>query len=115
VSENVVDARSSASFLELDQNEVHRFVADVLGGMGHRVAINNIAGLEFALRDLAISRVVAISTSGHNVNDIGRVRVNLLLDAGWQVSFEDPDTIVFEPDANCLGIDDGRILRVARR
>ena len=93
---------------------MHRLIADVLGGMGQRVAIDNVARLERALRDLAICRVVAIPTSRQNINDVGWVRVHLLLGTGWQDSFEDADTIVFEPDAYRLGIDNGRILSACR-
>ena len=94
---------------------MHSLIADVLGGMGQRVAIDNVARLERALCDLAICCVVAIPTPRQNINDVGGVRVHLLLGTGWQDSFQDADTIVFEPDAYRLGIDDGRILRVCRR
>jgi len=94
---------------------MHRLIADVLRGMGQRVAIDNVARLERALRDLAICCVVAIPTPRQNINDVGGVRMDLLLGARWQDSFQDADMIVFEPDAYCLRIDDGRILRVCRR
>ena len=93
---------------------MHRLIANVLRGMSQRVAIDNVARLERALRDLAICCVIAIPTSRQNINDVGWVRVHLLLGTGWQDSFEDADTIVFEPDAYRLGINDGRILRVCR-
>src|SRR5260370_30955940 len=38
---------------------MHRLIANVLRGMGQRVAIDNVARLERALRDLAICCVVA--------------------------------------------------------
>jgi hypothetical protein len=79
-----------------------------------RVAIDNVARLERALRDLAICCVVAIPTSRQDINDISRVRVHLLLATGWQDSFEDADTIVLESDAYRLGIDNGRILSACR-
>ena len=93
---------------------MHRLIANVLRGMGQRVAIDNVARLERALRDLAICCVVAIPTSRQDINDISRVRVHLLLATGWQDSFEDADTIVLEPDAYRLGIDNGRILSACR-
>jgi hypothetical protein len=77
---------------ELDQDEMHGLIANVLCSMGQRIAVDNIARLERALRDLAICCVVAIPTSSQNINDIGRVRVNLLLGTLWQNSFEDADT-----------------------
>src|SRR5262249_33810374 len=82
--------------------------------MGQRVAIDDVARLERALRDLAVCCVVAIPTSRQYINHISRVRVHLLLGSGWQDSFQDADTIVLEPDAYCLGIDNGRILSAYR-
>src|SRR5262249_39641291 len=93
---------------------MHRLIANVLRGMSQRVAIDNVARLERALGDLAICCVVAIPTSRQNINDVGWVRVHLLLGTGWQDSFEDADTIVFKSDAYRLGIDDRRILRTRR-
>ena len=93
---------------------MHRLIADVLGGMGQRVAIDSVARFERALCDLAICCVVAIPTPSQDINDISGVRVHVLLGTGWQDSFEDADTIVFEPDAYRLGIDDGRILSACR-
>lgn len=100
---------------ELDQDEMHRLIANVLSGMGQRVAIDNVARLERAFRNLAISSVVAIATPLQNINDVGGVRVYLLLGTRWQGSFEDAYTLVFESDAYRPGIDDGGILRVCRR
>ena len=93
---------------------MQRLIADVLRGMSQRIAIDNIARLECALGDLAICCVVAIPTSRQNVNDVGRVRVHLLPGTGRQDRFKDTNTIVFEPDAYRLGINDGHILRVCR-
>ena len=78
---------------------MQRLIANVFGGMSQRVAIDNVARLERALGDLAICCVVAIPTSRQNINDVGRVRVHLLLGTRRQDSFKDADTIVFEPDA----------------
>ena len=106
---------TAALAFELHEDHLHRLIANVLRGMGQRVAIDNVARLERTLRDLAICCVVAIPTPCQNIDDVGGVRVHLLFGAGWQDSFENADTIVFEPDAYCLRIDDGRILRVCRR
>ncbi len=73
---------------------MHRLIANVLRGMGQRVAIDNVARLERTLRDLAICCVVAIPTPCQNIDDVGGVRVHLLFGAGWQDSFENADTIV---------------------
>src|SRR5262245_38379849 len=93
---------------------MQRPIADVFRGMGQRIAIDDVARLEYALGDLAVCCVIAITASRQNVNDVCGVRVDLLFDAGWQDSFEDADTIVFESDAYRLGINDSRILRVCR-
>jgi hypothetical protein len=77
---------------------MHRLIANVLRGMSQRVAIDNVTRLERALRDLAVCCVIAIPASRQNINDVGWVRVHLLLGPGWQDRFEDADTIVFEPD-----------------
>src|SRR5215472_15582384 len=79
---------------ELDEYKKHRLIANVLRGMSQRVAIDNVARLERALRDLAIHCVVAIPTSRQHINDISRVRVHLLLGSRRQDRFEDTDTIV---------------------
>src|SRR5437867_9960887 len=63
---------------ELHEDQMHRLIANVLRGMGQRVAINNVARLERALRDLAICCVVAIPTPCQNIDDVGGVRVHLL-------------------------------------
>src|SRR5215470_1391881 len=92
--------RAPAGFaFELDEDKMHRLIANVLRGVSQRVAKNNVAGLECALGDLAVCCVVAIPASRQNVNDVGGVRVHLLFGTGWQDSFEDADSIVFEPDA----------------
>src|SRR2546430_1332986 len=64
---------------------MHRLIANVFRGMGQRVAIDNVARLERALRDLAICCVVAIPTPCQNIDDVGGVRVHLLnlSKAGW--------------------------------
>src|SRR5260370_33617337 len=100
---------------KLDEDKMRRLIANVLSGMGQRVAIDNVARLERPLRDLAICCVVAIPTSRQHVNDVGGVRVSLLLATRWQDSFDDAETIMFEPDSYRLGIDHGLILRVCGR
>lgn len=100
--------------LELDKDHVHGLIANVLRGMGQRIAKNNVASLKRALRDFAICGVVPIPAAFQDVNDVGGMRMHLLLDTGWQDSFEDTDTIIFELHAYRFGIDDGRVLRVPR-
>src|SRR5215472_14345762 len=78
--------------------------------MSQRVAIDNIARLERALRDLSICCVVAIPTSRQHINDISGVRVHLFLGSRWQDRFKDADMFVLEPDAYRLRIDNGWIL-----
>ena len=63
----------------LDEDQMHRLIANIVRGMSQRVAIDNLARLERALRDLAICCVVAIPTSGQNVNDVGGVRVLVMI------------------------------------
>src|SRR5262249_4157792 len=95
---------AAGSAFELDEDKMHRLIANVLRGMAERVTINNVARLERALRDLAICCIVAIPTPSQNINDVGGMRVHLLLGTGWQDSFENADTIVFKPDTYRLGI-----------
>ena len=65
---------------------MHRLIANVLRGMGQRVAIDNVARLERTLRDLAICCVVAIPTPCQNIDDVGGVRVHLLLVPGGKIA-----------------------------
>src|SRR5207247_8589242 len=93
------------------EDHMHRLIANVLRGMGQRVAIDNVARLERALRDLAICCVVAIPTPCQNIDDVGGVRVHLLFGTWWQDRFAVANTIVFESVEYCLLHNDGRISR----
>src|SRR5438067_4281115 len=97
--------------LKLDEDQVHRRVADVFRGMGQRLAIEHFAGFQLTFRGLAIRGVVAVLTAGQNINHIGRMRVDLLFGAGRKFRFENAHPIVLELNLYRLGIDDRRILR----
>src|ERR1700730_8516175 len=106
------DLRSTVLFFELDQNHVQRLIANVLRGVSQRIAIKNVARLQFAFRGFAIRRVIAIPAAFQNVNHVGRMRMDLLLHAGRQRRFENANTIVLELHLDGFGINDCWILRV---
>ena len=67
---------------QFDENHVQGRVADVFGGMGQGLAIEDLAGFQLTLGGLAIRGVVADLPAGQNINHVGRMRVHLLFDAG---------------------------------
>src|SRR5688572_9898394 len=100
----------SSRLLELDDDQMDGCRADVFGPMRDGVAIQGIARHELVLGRLAIGPVAANPAAGDDMDDVRRVRMELLSLVWFEHRFEHPDTTVLELDANGLGIHDGRIL-----
>lgn len=97
--------------LQLDEDQVHRRVTDVFCGMGQRITIENLAGFQIGVGGLAVRGVVADLPAGLNINHVGRMRVDLLFRARWQLRFENAYPLVLELHSYRLGIYDRWILR----
>ena len=65
--------------LQLDEDQVHRRGADIFRGMGQRLAIEDLAGLQFSFGDLAVRGIVAHVPAGQNINHVGWMRVHTAL------------------------------------
>ena len=82
--------------------------------MGQRLAVEDVAALQFSLGRLPIRGIVPDLPAGHHIDHVGRMGVDLFLHAGRQFRFEDAHPFVLELHLYRLGVYHRRILRPDR-